>query len=88
MFSFKDIVIAFGPMVLMILLVCALAYKLVDPAPPRLIDFSSGQENSAYEGFAKRYAEEMAKNQITLKLHASEGSQENLQRKLRGLLKS
>lgn len=80
LFSLKDIVIAFGPMVLMILVVCGLAYKLVDPAPPRSIDFSTGQENSAYEGFAKRYAEEMAKNQITLTLHNSEGSQENLQR--------
>jgi hypothetical protein len=80
LFSFKDIVIAFGPMVLMILVVCGLAYKLVDPAPPRSIDFSAGQENSAYEGFAKRYAEELAKNQIELKLQTSEGSQENLQR--------
>ena len=80
LFSFKDMVIAFGPMVLMILLVCVLAYKLVDPAPPRSIDFSAGQENSAYEGFAKRYAEELAKNQIELKLQTSEGSQENLQR--------
>lgn len=80
LFSIKDIVIAFGPMMLMILVVCGLAYKLVDPAPPRSIDFSAGLENSAYEGFAKRYAEEMAKNQITLVLHSSEGSQENLQR--------
>lgn len=80
LFSFKDIVIAFGPMVLMIILVCGLAYKLVDPAPPRVIDFSTGQENSAYEGFAERYAEELAKNQISLKLQNSEGSQENLQK--------
>lgn len=80
LFSFKDIVIAFGPMVLVILVVCALAYKWVAPAPPRVIDFSTGQENSAYEGFAKRYAEELAKNKITLRLKNSEGSQENLQR--------
>lgn len=80
LFSFKDIVIAFGPMVLMIILVCGLAYKLVDPAPPRVIDFSTGQENSAYEGFAKRYAEELFRNKIELRLQNSEGSQENLRR--------
>ncbi len=80
LFSFRDILIAFGPMALMIIVVCAIAYKLVDPAPPRTIDFSAGQENSAYEGFAKRYAEELRKNQIELKLQSSEGSQENLQK--------
>ncbi|MDO9192835.1 MAG: TAXI family TRAP transporter solute-binding subunit [Undibacterium sp.] len=80
LFSFRDILIAFGPMALMIIVVCAIAYKLVDPAPPRTIDFSAGQENSAYEGFAKRYAEELSKNQIELKLQSSEGSQENLQK--------
>ena len=80
LFSFRDMLVAFGPMALMIVVVCGLAYKLVDPAPPRTIDFSAGQENSAYEGYAKRYAEELAKNQIELTLQASEGSQENLKK--------
>lgn len=80
LFSFRDMLVAFGPMALMIIVVCGLAYKLVDPAPPRTIDFSAGQENSAYEGYAKRYAEELAKNQIELTLQASEGSQENLKK--------
>lgn len=80
LFSFRDMLIAFGPMALMVIAVCGIAYKLVDPAPPRTIDFSAGQENSAYDGFAERYAEELAKNQIELKLQGSEGSQENLQK--------
>ncbi len=80
LFSFRDILIAFGPMALMIILVCGIAYKWVDPAPPDVIDFSAGQENSDYAGFAKRYAEELAKNKITLRLQNSEGSQENLQK--------
>lgn len=80
LFSLKDLLVAFGPMTLMIIVVCGIGYKLVDPAPPRGIDFSTGQENSAYEGFAKRYADELAKSQIALRLQSSQGSQENLQK--------
>lgn len=80
LFSLKDLLVAFGPMTLMVIVVCAIGYKLVDPAPPRSIDFSTGQENSAYEGLAKRYVDELAKSQIALRLQTSEGSQENLQK--------
>lgn len=77
--STKDALIAFGPIVLMVMAVLFAAYYFVDPAPGRTLDFSAGQENSAYEEFAKKYAEELAKNQITLRVHKSQGSQENLQ---------
>lgn len=77
--STKDALIAFGPIVLMVIAILFAAYYFVDPAPGRTLDFSAGQENSAYEGFAKQYAEELAKNQITLRVHKSQGSQENLQ---------
>lgn len=80
LFSLRDLLIAFGPVTLMVVVVCALGYWLVDPAPPRTIDISTGQENSAYEHLAKRYAQELAKNQIELSLQNSQGSQENLQR--------
>ncbi|GGX04637.1 TAXI family TRAP transporter solute-binding subunit [Undibacterium macrobrachii] len=77
--STKDALIAFGPIALMIIAVILAAYYVVDPAPGRTLDFSAGQENSAYERFAKQYAEELAQNQITLRIHKSQGSQENLQ---------
>lgn len=78
--SFKDLLVAFGPMTLAIIALIAAAYWVVDPAPSRNLDFSSGQENSAYETFSKQYAEELAKNGLNLRLHRSQGSEENLQK--------
>ncbi|MBR7801269.1 TAXI family TRAP transporter solute-binding subunit [Undibacterium fentianense] len=80
LFSLKDAVFAFGPIALLLLAIVVSAYYLVDPAPGRTLDFSAGQENSAYEIFAKQYSEELAKNQIALRVHQSQGSQENLEK--------
>ncbi|MFZ6734538.1 TAXI family TRAP transporter solute-binding subunit [Undibacterium sp. Ji42W] len=80
LFSLRDLVVAFGPVTLMVVIVCGVGYWLVDPAPPRVIDISSGQENGSYERFAKRYAQELQKNQITLRQQVSQGSEENLSR--------
>ncbi|MFZ6844573.1 TAXI family TRAP transporter solute-binding subunit [Undibacterium sp. RuTC16W] len=80
LFSIRDLLIAFGPMTLMVLLVCGLGYWLVDPAPPRTIDFATGQENSAYQRFARQYADDLAKNDITIHFQETQGSQENLQK--------
>ncbi|MET3119011.1 TRAP transporter TAXI family solute receptor [Undibacterium sp. GrIS 1.8] len=78
LFSVRALLIAFGPMILAVLLVCGVGYWLVDPAPPRTIDFATGQENSPYQRFAKQYADELAKNDITIRFQATQGSQENL----------
>jgi TRAP-type uncharacterized transport system substrate-binding protein len=78
LFSIKDALFAFGPIVLMVSAVIVAAYYLVDPAPGRTLDFSAGQDNTAYQEFAVKYAEELAKNQIKLRIHQSQGSQENL----------
>lgn len=74
----KDALFAFGPIFLMVVAVIAAGYYLVDPAPGRTLDFSAGQDNTAYQEFAAKYAEELAKNQIQLRIHKSQGSQENL----------
>jgi TRAP-type uncharacterized transport system substrate-binding protein len=78
-FALRDFLVAVGPPILVITLVCFLAYKLVDPSPPSRVTIATGQENSAYEEFAKRYAKALAKHGITVTLHPSLGSQENLQ---------
>ena len=78
-FSFSDLVATAGPTILTIVAVCALAYLLVDPAPPRQVRLATGQENSAYEQFGKQYAALLKKHDITVTLQRSLGSQENLQ---------
>jgi TRAP transporter TAXI family solute receptor len=79
-FSFRDLVVTAGPTIVLIAAVCAIAYLVVDPAPPRQVSLATGQENSAYEQFGKQYAAALAKDGIKVTLQRSLGSQENLQR--------
>ncbi len=78
--SLRDLLITFGPPLLLIVALGYLAYRLVDPAPPTVVTLSTGQENSAYEVLGKRYAAMLARQGITVKLQRSEGSMQNLQR--------
>jgi TRAP transporter TAXI family solute receptor len=77
-FSLRDLVVAAAPTVLLIVGVCLLAYWLVDPAPPRTVRLGTGQENSAYEDFGKKYAAALAKHGVKVTLVSSAGSSENL----------
>ncbi len=79
-FSFRDLVAAAGPTILVIGALCALAYMLVDPTPPRHVTLGTGQENSAYEELGKQYVAALAKQGIKVTPVRSLGSQENLQR--------
>ena len=78
-FSIRDLVATAGPTILLVLGLCALAYVIVDPAPPRQVRLATGQENSAYEEFGKKYASQLAKDRIKVTLVRSLGSQDNLQ---------
>jgi TRAP transporter TAXI family solute receptor len=79
-FSVRDFLVAAAPTAIVIALICALAYWLVDPSPPSRVTMSTGQEQSAYEEFGKKYADALGKFQIKVVLKPSLGSQENLQR--------
>ena len=79
-FSLRDLIVTAGPATVIIVVVCFLAYRLVDPLPPPRVTISTGQENSAYEGFAKKYADLLKNQGINVTLKRSPGSHENLQR--------
>ena len=79
-FALRDFFATAAPTLLAIVVLCALAYWLVDPTPPGRVTISTGQENSGYEEFAKKYAASLAKYDIEATLQPSLGSQENLQR--------
>ncbi|WP_344761736.1 TAXI family TRAP transporter solute-binding subunit [Actimicrobium antarcticum] len=79
-FSLRDLIATAGPTVLVIAVLCALAYVLADPQPPAVVRISTGQENGAYEGFAKKYAAELARYHIKVEMTPSLGSLQNLQR--------
>ena len=46
--SYKKFVLKNG-LTLLVVAACFIAYKLIDPAPPRNVTLSTGQENSAYD---------------------------------------
>ncbi|HEX2605649.1 MAG TPA: TAXI family TRAP transporter solute-binding subunit [Oxalicibacterium sp.] len=78
--SLRDLLITLGPMTLLIVLLCYVAYRIVDPFPPSNVTMSTGQENSSYAAFGKRYAQILSKYGIETKLVPSQGSLENLGR--------
>lgn len=78
--SLRDLLLTFGPALVLVIALGYVAYRLVDPTPPKTVTLSTGQENSAYEVLGKRYAAILARQGITIMLKRSEGSMENLQR--------
>ena len=79
-FAIRDFFVTAGLPLILILLLCYVAYRLVDPTPPSHVTISTGQENSAYEELGRKYAKTLAKYGIHATLKPSLGSQENLER--------
>jgi hypothetical protein len=77
-----DITWTAGPVVLIIAIIVALVYWLVDPAPPKTITMSAGQPDSSFYVISQEYAKILARNGITLKVLTSDGSVQNLDRLL------
>ena len=78
--SLRDLGVTFGPPLMLVILVGVIAYRIIDPSPPKVVTLSAGQESSAYENLAKRYASVLAREGIHVKILRSEGSYENLDR--------
>lgn len=76
--SARDLMIAWGPFVLVVLVLLFLAYLWLDPEPPHHVVLGTGPENSAYDEFGKRYAAELKRYGITVELRRTAGSRENL----------
>jgi len=79
-FSVRDLIASAAPTILVIAGICLAAYLIVDPAPPRKVVLGTGQDNSAYDVFGKKYAAALKKDGIAVGLNPSHGSRENLRR--------
>jgi len=75
-----DMLEAVLPFVLVVLVALAVAYKYVDPAPPKKIVISAGSREGNYDAYARIYRELLKAENISLDLRDSEGSVENLHR--------
>ena len=82
--SLRDLLAASVPTIVLVAIACAVAYMVVDPAPPRRVVLATGQDNSAYEEFGRKYAASLAREGIKVELQPSLGSQDNLQRLIDG----
>jgi TRAP transporter TAXI family solute receptor len=82
--SLRDLLVAVAPTAVLVLAACIVAYIVVDPAPPRHVILSTGQDNSAYEEFGRKYGDILARDGIRVELQRSPGSQDNLQRLIDG----
>lgn len=82
--SLRDLLVAVAPTAVLVLAACIVAYVVVDPAPPRHVILATGQDNSAYEEFGRKYAAILARDGIKVELQRSLGSEDNLQRLIDG----
>ncbi|MFA7279847.1 MAG: TAXI family TRAP transporter solute-binding subunit [Sterolibacterium sp.] len=77
--SLHDLLFVALPSLLLLLAGFWVAAQFIRPAPPRQIIFSSGGEGGAYQSFAARYKDYLARYDIELVEKPSAGSMENLQ---------
>jgi len=78
--SWRDLALTIAPIVLVSGLGIWLAYRFVQPAPPRSIVITSGPAGSVFRSMAERYAKLLARDGVELKILESHGSLENLKR--------
>ena len=78
--SWRDIVLVALPVLLIVIGAFWAAAQFVKPAPPDRLIISTGGEGGAYQRFAARYKEVLARYGITLVEKPSAGSTENLER--------
>src|SRR5438105_5269769 len=66
--SVRDLVLTWGPFLLVGLGLLVAAYLLLDPAPPRRVVLATGPEQSAYAAFGKRSEEHTSELQSRVDL--------------------
>lgn len=60
------------------------AFRLLNPSPPRILSMSTGPTGSAYAEYAKQYRQILAESGVRLELQPSGGAGENLIRLTQG----
>jgi NMT1-like family len=76
--SIRDLALSAGPFALLAVGLLVVAYLWLDPTPPKRVTLATGQPQSAYDEFGKRYQKALAANDIEVTLVATEGSSANL----------
>jgi TRAP-type uncharacterized transport system substrate-binding protein len=77
--SVRDLLATAGPFIAIALLLLVLAYKVLDPTPPKRVVLATGAAQGAYAEFGKRYAAMLASYGVQVELRETQGAAENLQ---------
>jgi NMT1-like family len=77
--SIRDLLVSFGPFILLGILLLALAYWWLDPNPPKIVTLATGPGQSAYDEFSKKYVAQLKSKGIEVQVISTEGSSANLQ---------
>ncbi len=77
--SVRDVIFTAGPLVLIALLLLGLAYKVLDPNPPRKLVLATGSPQGAYAEFGQRYVALLKADGIAVELRFTQGSAENFE---------
>ncbi|MGQ0655857.1 MAG: TAXI family TRAP transporter solute-binding subunit [Betaproteobacteria bacterium] len=76
--SVRELMLSFGPFILLGIALLVGAYFLLDPQPPKRVVLLTGPERSAYEEFGQRYVAELKRHGIAVELRPTNGASENL----------
>lgn len=76
----REVLKVWLPILVLVAAGFALAWRFVDPAPPKSFAFAGGAPGGAYADFAERYRALLAKEGIVLEVRATTGSLDNLRR--------
>ena len=68
----------YGPAVLLGCIALFVTYQFVEPAPPDRFTIATGGQNGAYQAYAQRFRDILARDGITLELRHTAGSVENI----------
>ncbi|MEP6873164.1 MAG: TAXI family TRAP transporter solute-binding subunit [Burkholderiales bacterium] len=76
--SFRDLLVTFGPFIVLALALLGVAYWVLDPTPPAKVVLATGPDQGAYAEFGKRYAKILKGYGVTVELRSTQGAAENL----------
>jgi TRAP-type uncharacterized transport system substrate-binding protein len=76
--SVRDLLITFGPFIVLAAALLAVAYWMLDPNPPNKVVLATGADQGAYAEFGKRYVQALKPYGITVELRTTQGAAENL----------
>ena len=76
--SFRDLLVTFGPFIVLALVLLGVAYWVLDPTPPAKVVLATGSDQGAYAEFGKRYAQILKGYGVTVELRPTQGAAENL----------